>query len=196
VRALLIVDVQNDFCEGGSLAVTGGAAVARAITAYLASAEREKYDHIVASRDYHIDPGSHFSAEPDFVTTWPPHCVAGTTGAQFHPDFDASCTEEIFLKGQHAAAYSAFEGLSQSSESLLAWLSARGVRNLDVAGIATDYCVRASAADAAAAGFATAVRLDLTAGVDPTTTAEALESLRAAGITLLGQPANGQAASS
>jgi nicotinamidase/pyrazinamidase len=188
VRALLIVDVQNDFCEGGSLAVAGGAATVRAITELLGSPGAASYDHIVASQDYHIDPGSHFSGEPDFVTTWPPHCVAGTAGAQFHQDFDDSRVEEIFRKGQHAAAYSAFEGQSESGESLLAWLSARGVRNLDVAGIATDYCVRASAADAAATGFVTTVRLDLTAGVDPTTTAEALKSLRAAGVTLTGSP--------
>jgi nicotinamidase/pyrazinamidase len=187
VRALLIVDLQNDFCDGGSLAVPGGAAIARAITEFLDSPEAAGYDHIVASQDYHIDPGSHFSAEPDFATSWPAHCVVGTAGAQFHPDFDASRVAEIFRKGQHAAAYSAFEGQSESGESLLAWLSGRGVGDVDVVGIATDYCVRASAADAAAAGFATSVRLDLTAGVDPTTTAEALESLRTAGVALLGR---------
>jgi nicotinamidase/pyrazinamidase len=188
VRALLIVDVQNDFCEGGSLAVAGGAAVARAITEFLADPAAADYDHIVASQDYHIDPGSHFSGEPDFVTTWPRHCVVGTAGAKFHPDFDASRVEEVFRKGQHAAAYSAFEGLGESGETLLAWLSKRGVKNLDVVGIATDYCVRASAADAAAAGFATTVPLGLTAGVDATTTAEALNSLRGAGVKLTGTP--------
>ena len=188
MRALIIVDVQNDFCEGGSLAVAGGAATARAITDYLAGGEHGKYDHIVASQDYHIDPGSHFSGEPDFVTTWPPHCVVGTAGAQFHPDFDASRAEEVFRKGRHAAAYSAFEGLTESGESLLAWLSARGITNLDVVGIATDYCVRATAADATAAGFVTTVPLGLTVGVDPTTTAEALESLRAGGVALTGSP--------
>ena len=191
MRALLIVDVQNDFCEGGSLAVAGGAGVARAITDFLSGPAAASYDHIVASQDYHIDPGSHFSGEPNFVTTWPPHCVVGTDGAKFHPDFDASRVEEVFRKGQHAAAYSAFEGLAESGDTLLAWLSTRGVKNLDVVGIATDYCVRASAADAAAAGFATTVPLGLTAGVDPTTTAEALNSLRKAGVkltgTLLGQ---------
>jgi nicotinamidase/pyrazinamidase len=192
VRALLIVDVQNDFCEGGSLAVAGGGAVARAITEFLASPAAARYDHIVASQDYHIDPGSHFSSEPDFVTTWPPHCVAGTAGAKFHPDFDASRVEEVFRKGQHAAAYSAFEGLSESGETLLAWLSRRGVRNLDVVGIATDYCVRATAADAAAAGFATAVPLGLTVGVDPTTTAETLNSLRETGVKLTGTPQSQQ----
>jgi nicotinamidase/pyrazinamidase len=188
VRALLIVDVQNDFCEGGSLAVAGGAAVARALTEFLGSRAGAGYDHIVASQDYHIDPGAHFSDKPDFAASWPPHCVAGTAGAQFHPDFDASRVEEIFRKGQQAAAYSAFEGLSESGETLLAWLSSRGVTNLDVAGIATDYCVRASAADAAAAGFVTTIPLGLTAGVDPTTTAEALASLRTAGVELTGTP--------
>jgi nicotinamidase/pyrazinamidase len=188
VRALLIVDVQNDFCEGGSLAVAGGSAVARAITEFLASPAAAGYDHIVASQDYHIDPGSHFSDKPDFAASWPPHCVAGTAGAQFHPDFDASRVEEVFRKGQHAAAYSAFEGLSEGGESLLAWLSSRGVTSLDVAGIATDYCVRASAVDAAAAGFVTTVPLRLTAGVDPTTTTEALGLLRTAGVTLSGTP--------
>jgi nicotinamidase/pyrazinamidase len=187
VRALIIVDLQNDFCEGGSLAVAGGAAIARAITDYLDTPSAAGYDHIVASQDYHIDPGSHFSGEPDFVTTWPRHCVAGTAGARFHPDFDASRIEEVFRKGQHAAAYSAFEGLNETGDTLLAWLSARGVRNLDVAGLATDYCVRATAADAAAAGFVTTVRLGLTVGVDATTTAGALQSLRAAGVTLAGQ---------
>jgi nicotinamidase/pyrazinamidase len=186
VRALLIVDVQNDFCEGGSLAVAGGAAVARAITEFLDSPDAAGYDHILASQDYHINPGSHFSGEPDFATTWPPHCVAGTPGALFHPDFDGGRAEVVFRKGQHAAAYSAFEGQSETGETLLAWLSGRGVRNLDVVGIATDYCVRATAADAAAAGFVTTVRLDLTAGVDPTTTTDALESLHAAGVRLAG----------
>jgi nicotinamidase/pyrazinamidase len=188
VRALIIVDVQNDFCEGGSLAVAGGAVIARAITDFLDTPAAAGYDHILASQDYHIDPGSHFSGEPDFVTTWPPHCVAGTAGAQFHPDLDASRAEEVFRKGRHAAAYSAFEGLSESGESLLAWLSTRGITNLDVVGIATDYCVRATAADAAAAGFVTAIPLGLTVGVDPATTAEALESLRAAGVALTGSP--------
>ena len=187
MRALLIVDVQNDFCEGGSLAVAGGAAVARAITDFIGG-PAVGYDHIVASQDYHIDPGSHFSGEPDFVTTWPKHCVAGTAGAKFHPDFDASRVEEIFRKGQHAAAYSAFEGRGENGETLLAWLSKRGVKNLDVVGIATDYCVRASAADAVAAGFATTIPLGFTAGVDPTTTAEALKSLHGAGVKLTGTP--------
>jgi len=186
VRALVIVDVQNDFCEGGSLAVAGGAAAASAISAYLAGPDRARYDHIVASQDFHVDPGEHFSAQPDYYSSWPPHCVADTAGAQFHPNLDASRIEEIFRKGQHAAAYSGFEGTNAAGADLGAWLTERGVTDVDVIGIATDYCVYATAADAAKAGFRTTVVLNLTAGVDPKTTATAIDKLRAAGVTLTG----------
>jgi nicotinamidase/pyrazinamidase len=187
VRALVIVDVQNDFCEGGSLAVEGGAAIAAAISRYLA-AEGGSYAHVVASRDYHLDPGTHFSAEPDFSTSWPPHCVAGTAGAEFHPDFDTSRVETVFSKGAHAAAYSGFDGTDAAGTPLGTWLRERGVDTLDVVGIATDYCVRATALDAARQGFATRVLLGLTEGVDPVTTAEALDEMRAAGVELAGAP--------
>jgi nicotinamidase/pyrazinamidase len=184
MRALVIVDVQNDFCEGGSLAVTGGGAVARAISAHLAGPDGS-YDHVVATQDHHIDPGAHFSAEPDFEATWPPHCVAGTPGADFHPDLDTSRVEQVFRKGAHAAAYSGFEGTADG-ESLLSWLRERGVTSVDVVGIATDYCVRATAADAARAGFGTRVLLGLTAGVAAATTRTALADLREAGVELAG----------
>jgi nicotinamidase/pyrazinamidase len=187
VRALIIVDVQNDFCEGGSLAVEGGAAIAAAVSRYLA-AEGGSYAHVVASRDYHVDPGAHFSAEPDFSASWPPHCVAGTAGAEFHPDFDTSRVETVFSKGAHAAAYSGFEGTDAADTPLGTWLRERGVDALDVVGIATDYCVRATALDAAQQGFATRVLLGLTEGVDPVTTARALDELRAAGVELAGAP--------
>ena len=181
VRALIIVDVQNDFCEGGSLAVAGGAAVARGISSLLASPDHD-YAHIVATKDYHIDPGSHFSDHPDYVQSWPPHCVAGTNGADFHPDLDIADVEAVFRKGAHAAAYSGFEGADDQGTPLADWLRRHGVDSVDVAGIATDYCVRATAADAAAAGFGTRVLLGLTAGVDPGTTADAIAGLRAAGV--------------
>src|SRR5580704_206770 len=119
MRALIVVDVQNDFCEGGSLAVTGGSAVATAISAYLA-AEGGGYAHVVASRDYHIDPGDHFSDHPDFARSWPPHCVAGTPGAEFHPDLDTGPIEAVFSKGAHAAAYSGFEGTDEAGTPLAA----------------------------------------------------------------------------
>jgi len=188
VRGLIVVDVQNDFCEGGSLAVAGGSAVAAAISEYLAD-EGDRYAHVVASRDYHVDPGDHFSDHPDFVGSWPPHCVVGTPGAQFHPGLDTSKVEAVFSKGAHAAAYSAFEGADDAGTPLAGWLRGHDVDALDVVGIATDYCVRATALDAARAGFATQVLLGLTAGVSPVTTGEALDALRAAGVGLTGSPA-------
>lgn len=191
-RALLVVDVQNDFCEGGSLAVGGGAAVAADISALLARGGGE-YAYLVASRDLHRDPGAHFSAAPDFVDSWPPHCVIGTPGAEFHPALDTSCLTAIFAKGETAAAYSAFEGRDQDGTSLAVWLRSRGVDALDVVGIATDHCVRASALDAVAAGFCTRVQLDLTAGVAAATTHAALAAMRSAGAELRGVPRLGPA---
>ena len=183
MRALIVVDAQNDFCEGGSLAVTGGSAVVAAVSAYLA-AQEASYAHVVASRDYHIDPGDHFSDHPDFARSWPPHCVVGTAGAEFHPDLDTSRIEAVFSKGAHAAAYSGFEGTDHAGTPLAGWLRERGVDALDVIGIATDYCVRATALDAAREGFATRVLLPLVVGVDPVTTGEALAAMRDAGVAL------------
>jgi len=187
MRALVIVDVQNDFCEGGSLAVTGGAAVARAITGTLAR-PGHGYDCIVATQDYHVQPGSHFADQPDYDRSWPPHCVAGTPGADFHPGLDTTAIQEIFRKGAYAAAYSGFEGAAADGSDLAAWLRERGVRAVDVAGLTTDYCVRATAADAAASGFTTRVLLGLTAGVTPASTDMALKALRDAGVELSGNP--------
>jgi nicotinamidase/pyrazinamidase len=188
VRALLIVDVQNDFCEGGSLAVAGGIAVARAITEYLAGPDGARYDHVVATQDFHVDPGTHFAAQPDYVLSWPPHCVAGTAGAQFRPELDTSRVEAVFRKGQHAAAYSGFEGSNQDGVSLRDWLAQRQVTDIDVAGMTTDYCVRATAVDAAQAGFATTVLLGLTAGVAEPTTTAAIKEMGEAGVKLDGMP--------
>jgi nicotinamidase/pyrazinamidase len=190
MRALIIVDVQNDFCEGGSLAVAGGAAVAGAISEHVAGGHHE-YAHVVATKDFHVDPGSHFSDHPDYVISWPPHCVAGTTGADFHPDLDTRAVEAVFYKGAHAAAYSGFEGFDDSGTPLADWLRGHDVDSVDVVGIATDYCVHATAADAARAGFGTRVLLDLTAGVAPESTAKAIEDLRGAGVELSGAPASG-----
>jgi nicotinamidase/pyrazinamidase len=181
VRALIIVDVQNDFCEGGSLAVAGGAAVARSISSLLTSGGHG-YDHVVATKDYHVDPGAHFADDPDYAHSWPRHCVAGTTGSEFHPELATEPIEAVFRKGAHAAAYSGFEGVTDDGTSLADWLRARDVDQVDVAGIATDYCVRATAADAAVNGFKTRVLLGLTAGVAPGTTAEAITSLIDTGV--------------
>jgi nicotinamidase/pyrazinamidase len=181
-RALVVVDVQNDFCEGGSLAVAGGAAVAAAITEHIAGAG---YDHVVATRDHHVDPGAHFSEAPDFVDSWPRHCVVGTDGVQLHPALDRGPIEAVFDKGEHAAAYSGFEGAADGVP-LADWLRQHDVDAVDVVGIATDHCVRATALDAVANGLATRVLLHLTAGVSEATTEAALDQLRTAGIELDG----------
>ncbi len=181
-HALIVVDVQNDFCEGGSLAVAGGAAVAAAITVHATSAG---YDHVVATRDHHIDPGAHFSDRPDFVDSWPRHCVVGTDGVELHPELDRGPLEAVFDKGEYAAAYSGFEGRTDGV-SLVDWLRAHGVKSVDVVGIATDHCVRATALDAIGNGFSTRVLLPLTAGVSPETVAAALAQLRDAGAVLEG----------
>lgn len=189
-RALIVVDVQNDFCEGGSLAVAGGAQVAADITSYL-SAHRADYAAVVATADWHEDPGAHFAEEPDFRDTWPAHCVAGTPGADFHPEFaaEASRADAVFRKGRREAAYSGFEGRADEDGreiGLAAWLAENGVREVDVVGIATDHCVRATALDAAGHGLRTRVLVDLTAGVAPDTTTKALAQMREAGVELAG----------
>jgi nicotinamidase-related amidase len=182
VRALIIVDVQNDFCEGGSLAVAGGAEVARAITRYLATAD--DYQHVVATQDCHIDPGEHFADHPDYVSSFPPHCIAGSPGADFHPDLDTGRIEALFKKGAYSAGYSGFEGADDTGAPLSDWLRRHDVEIVDVVGIATDYCVRRTAEDAARAGFTTRVLPDLTAGVAAESTAAALTAMRAAGIAV------------
>jgi nicotinamidase/pyrazinamidase len=187
-RALVIVDVQNDFCEGGSLAVVGGEKVARSISE-LAAHDRAggAYDVVVATKDWHVDPGEHFAnegTEPNYVDTWPVHCVAGSKGAEFHPGLDVAL-DEVFLKGRTTASYTGFDGGSASDESvrLEEWLKERDVDTVDVVGIATDHCVRATALDAVAAGFETTVLLDHCAGVAPETTEAGIEEMAAAGVT-------------
>ncbi|GGI73957.1 isochorismatase family protein [Pseudarthrobacter scleromae] len=191
-RALIIVDVQNDFCEGGSLAVSGGADVAGAISEYV-DAHHGEFDHIVATQDWHIDPGEHFSDTPDFKDSWPPHCEAGTPGAELHPDLDTEYIQAYFQKGQFSAAYSGFEGLlapedavptgerqpgalpgpadaerfapDEDAIGLDDWLQSHDVEDVVLVGIATDYCVMATALDAVQAGYSVTVLRSLTAGI-------------------------------
>ncbi|MEU1585494.1 isochorismatase family protein [Micromonospora sp. NPDC005710] len=186
-NALIIVDVQNDFCEGGSLAVAGGAGVAAGISRLLAT-EPDRWAHVVATKDYHVDPGAHFGDPPDFVESWPRHCVVGTSGSEFHPELDTARVEAIFHKGEHAAAYSGFEGHADDGECLADWLRRHDVDRVDVVGIATDHCVRATALDAAREGFATTVLLQLTAAVAPATTDVALRAMDGAGVVMHGEP--------
>ncbi|MBN9606034.1 MAG: isochorismatase family protein [Actinomycetales bacterium] len=187
-RGLLIVDVQNDFTEGGALGVEGGAAVAERITRYLRE-KPDRYGLVVASRDWHeghTDNRGHFAldGEPDFENSWPPHCVQGSTGAEYHPALDTSLVAAHVRKGQGVPAYSAFEGETDEGGSLVALLDDRGITDLDVVGIATDYCVRASALDALAAGRRVRVLTDLVAGVAAESSAAALAELASAGAEL------------
>jgi nicotinamidase/pyrazinamidase len=189
-RALFIIDVQNDFCEGGSLAVVGGAAVAAGITAYLED-HRNDYDFVIASRDWHdgdSDNGGHFAtppATPDFVESWPVHCVAGTTGAEYHSNLDVGFIDVHIEKGQGKPSYSIFEGTTPDGIALADLLADLEVDQIDVVGIATDYCVLASATDARDAGFEVRVIPELTAGVAPESTAAALVSMKESGCQLV-----------
>ncbi len=184
VRALIIVDLQNDFCAGGALPVHNADLVARAINDYLAGGPG--YDRVVATQDFHIDPGAHFSDSPDYSSSWPPHCRAGSTGAQFCPDLDVAPIEEVFRKGAYCAAYSGFEGVDHHGTTLEDWLRQRSIDAVDVVGVATDHCVRQTAEGAVRAGFATRVLLDLTAGISAETTEVALARMRTAGVALVG----------
>ncbi len=189
--ALIVVDVQNDFCEGGSLPVTGGAQVAADVgrLLHLRSAgepDAPAYDHVVATKDHHVDPGDHWARDPDFVDSWPVHCRVGTEGEAFHPNLDPQPFDAIFLKGEHQAAYSGFEG-AHDGQALAEWLRAHEVTRVHICGIATDHCVRATALDAVREGFETTVLLDLCAGVAPETTQTALVAMREAGVGLAGE---------
>ncbi|HEV7168229.1 MAG TPA: isochorismatase family protein [Micrococcaceae bacterium] len=212
-HALIIVDVQNDFCEGGSLAVEGGAVVAAAISETVDSSIG--FDYVVATQDWHIDPGAHFSETPDYIRSWPVHCVAGSRGAALHPELDTEGIDAYFRKGQYDDGYSGFDGVlapeeevalgersatgsaaaaadagapdddDDSTVSLDDWLREREVDEVTVVGLATDHCVRATALDAVQAGYTTSVITGLTAGVSAETTTEALDRMRDAGVELL-----------
>lgn len=185
-RALFIVDVQNDFTERGALGVEGGDAVAERISRHL-EAHADDYAVVVASRDWHHgddDNGGHFSATPDFVDTWPVHCVGGTYGADYDAVFDTARVTHHLKKGQGKPAYSLFEGVSDDGQTAAGILEEHGIRHIDIVGIATDYCVRASALDAIAAGRSVRVLTDLIAGVHPTSSAAALAEIEAAGAEL------------
>jgi nicotinamidase/pyrazinamidase len=185
-RALIVVDVQNDFCEGGSLAVAGGGAVAARISDALARL-RPRWDLVVATQDWHVDPGSHFAPageDPNFSDTWPVHCVAGEPGARFHPDLRLPDDVVVVHKGEHRAAFSGFEGRTSDGRTLATVLDDAGVDRVDVVGLATSFCDRATALDAARNGYATTLVVDLCADVDPATTPTTLAELTAAGVAL------------
>lgn len=189
-NALLIIDVQNDFCEGGSLAVDGGSAVAEGVTNYLEESQAN-YDYVIASRDWHSEVGSnggHFAIAgetPDFLTTWPIHCVANTFGSEYHPALNLSQIDLHIQKGQGKPAYSIFEGITAEGEEFGTLLSRLGITSVDVVGLATDYCVFASAIDSRTHGLNVRVLSKLVAGVNGDTSKEALTKLAAAGCEIV-----------
>ncbi len=181
-RALLVIDVQVDFCEGGALACSGGAAVAKAISEHIAQ-NKEHYDYVIASRDWHT-PNSlnsgHFppaGVAPDFVTTWPLHCIAGEPGAQYHENLDASLIDLHIKKGQDANGYSIFDGTDPDGRDFAGLVKDLRITEVDVVGIATDYCVRASSMDAKSRGLFVRVITSLTAGVDVQSTETAIDEM-------------------
>ena len=182
-RALIVVDVQPTFCEGGALAVTGGNAVAERIAAYV-SAHRDDYALVITTQDWHIDPGDHFSPDPDFIDTWPVHGVAGTDEARLHPALDGLVADAAVKKGQYAAAYSGFEGVDDDGRALADILSAAGVEVVDVVGLAESHCVKDTALDATAQGYRVRVLTDLTEPVSPELGRAARAEMRSAGIEL------------
>lgn len=182
-RALIVVDVQPTFCEGGALAVEGGNAVAVAVAAYAAT-HRGDYDAVVTTQDWHIDPGAHFSEAPDFVDTWPPHGVAGTDEAELHPALADLAPDHSVKKGRYEAAYSGFEGVDVAGRSLAELLAARGIESVDVVGIAESHCVKQTALDAAGLGLRTRVLTDLTVPVSPAQGETARAEMRSAGVVL------------
>lgn len=185
-HALLVIDVQNDFTEGGSLAVKGGNVTATAIADYVRG-RRGHYSLVIASRDWHSstgDNGGHFAAKPDRVSTWPPHCVQGTTGAAYNPAIETSLIDVQIYKGDGVPAYSAFEGQTPGGATLDAVLAKAGVSHIDIVGIATDHCVRATALDGLKAGYAVTVLSNLCVGVSPDSSIAAIREMADAGIVI------------
>ena len=186
-HALIVVDVQNDFCPGGSMGTEKGADVAAGITEYV-RAHRGDYATVVGTKDWHLDPEGPVAPEgtqPDFDLTWPVHCGVGTPGAETHPGLDASLVDTWFLKGEYTAAYSGFEGHLEGEETGLAdWLRSRGITHVTVCGIATDFCVRATALDAVAEGFGVDLLGELCAPVTDPGGAVAIEQMAYVGVAV------------
>lgn len=197
MRTLLIVDMQPTFCEGGELPVPGGNDIADRIADFLC-AHADRYGLLVTTQDWHINPGSHFSDTPDYVDTWPPHGQAGTPNAELHPRLQAALDalreshpdlpQEAVCKGQHAASYSGFDGITEHGEPLADLLRRYNVTEVEVVGLALSHCVCATALDAQREGFATTVFFDLSAPVSPETGDDALRALDEAGVAVTHSP--------
>lgn len=185
-NALVVVDVQNDFVEGGSLAVAGGQAVADNLAQWVVPSVQQSGIEVFYTKDWHINPGTHFSDEPDYVDSWPRHCVAETQGAEFAADFPPVGGDRLFKKGQFEASYSGAEGKDAYGQGLVESMTRLRIRNVTVVGIAYDYCVAATAEDLAKAGFNVYVVKPLTASVHPDQDNQTTARLLHAGINVIG----------
>lgn len=194
--ALVIVDVQNDFCEGGALAVSGGLKVANMISADLVNSE--KYDVYGLTKDWHIDPGDHWSSNPNYVTSWPVHCKADTQGAKlsmalvasFYVKFTDKLADllykvSVFHKGHYTASYSGVEGVDGYGIGLVTWLNEHRITDVHVVGLAFDYCVAATAVDLTNAGLNVTVLKQYTASVHPENDPDTICELRGAGVDII-----------
>lgn len=183
-RALIIVDVQPAFCEGGALGVEGGNAIAHAIADFVTTNESE-YELILTTQDWHVDPGSHFSQTPDFVDTWPPHAIAGTPEAELHPEIADLSVDVHIKKGEYSAAYSGFEGVDPRGRSLEEVLRSTHLSTIDVVGLAESHCVKETAIDALRSGWRVRVFTDLTVPISAELGEEARRDMDEAGVELI-----------
>jgi nicotinamidase/pyrazinamidase len=181
-RALVVVDVQNDFISG-SVPVAGGEQVATHLAELIHSPH--DYDIIVTTQDWHLDPGTHWSEHPDYKDSWPIHGRAGSWGAQLHPALADSSINEKFYKGQDGDGYTGFEGMTDRGEYLADWLDRHKVRYVDIAGIALDKCVYATARDAASHGFHARVLQHYCAAVSPRGARRTVQNLRTHNIEIV-----------
>lgn len=166
--AFICVDTQNDFCEGGSLAVEGGRQVATDILNFIAKESGKMFSYSLATKDWHLNGPNHghISPTPDFKDTWPAHCIGGSHGSNFRGPLNGEVFQDVFKKGRGVPAYSGFQGVGSRTNLLLEeYLREREVDTLMVAGIATDYCVKATVLDGLDKGFNVTVVSDLTVAV-------------------------------
>ncbi len=185
--ALLVVDVQNDFCAGGALAVPHADDVIPALNRHIEKAESQGLP-VYATRDWHPTDTAHFAGRGG---PWPPHCVQHTAGAEFHPSLHLPPHAIIITKGADPSShgYSAFDGYTNEGVPLLSDLRARGIQRLLVGGLATDYCIRHSVLGALRTGFRVTLLTDAIAGVDEAASARAVAEMREGGAVLDGRRA-------
>lgn len=182
-RALLIVDVQNDFCEYGPVPSIGGSQIASSITRFI-DFNYSAYELILASKDWHQSPTEHFSKRPDFISNWPSHCVGSTEGAELHSNLNRKMIDHELIKGEYTAGMSAFEAKTSLNEGLIELLERREIDLIDICGLNADSNLYSTAIDALELGFPTTLFIDMCSGYSEESTLHALEDLESRGVNL------------